>query len=246
MVAVGKMTLPGFFDTNAVSGWDFLSCNIVRNRAFPHRWHTIGAVVRYDPVDWMYVQAGITDPQGRRSEMGTNTAFHGPDYTQSMFEVGFKPKIHGRQGNYRFDLWYDPRPMARWDGRGVERDDVGFGLNFDQMLTDKIGAFFRYGWNDERIKIFSHWWSLGGTWRGPISRRPKDVLGFGVGQGIVSGDYKDARSASHTETLLEVYYKVCITEWCSLLFNVETVLNPGANSSNHTAVIPGVRLKLAF
>jgi len=193
------------------------------------------------------VQAGITDAQGIRDETGLNTAFHGKDYFITMGEVGIKTEnSKGLEGNYRFNLWYDPQPLAKHSGGSAKRDTVGFGVNFDQMLTEKVGAFFRYGWDDGEVRKFSHYWSLGGTWKGPYPARDKDVLGFGVGQGITHHDYRSANNASTTETIFEAYYKIHITDWCSLTFDIQTLLNPGANSGNDTAVIPGIRVKMVF
>ena len=108
-ITIGKINAPLLFDTNNVAGWDFLSHSIARNAAYPHKYHTLGAVVRYDVTDWLYVQAGAIDAQGSRSETGFSTAFHAEDWWQSMYEVGFKTKLAGKEGNWRFELWHDPR-----------------------------------------------------------------------------------------------------------------------------------------
>ena len=142
LIALGKLNFPDYFDENKVAGWDFFSHSLAKNQAFPHRYHTIGALGRYDLSDRLYVQAGITDAQGIRSETGLNTAFYGEDYFITMGELGIKTKnSKGLEGNYRFDLWYDPQPLTRHDGRGPERDTVGFGVSFDQMLDGKSRCF---------------------------------------------------------------------------------------------------------
>lgn len=246
-LSVGKITFPSYFDENKYGSWDFFSHSLARNQAFPHRYHTIGAIGRYDISDSLYVQAGITDAQGIRSETGLNTALHGKDYFITMGEVGIKTKNKkGLEGNYRFDMWYNPQPFNRYDGKGVERDSTGFGVSFDQGLTEKLGAFFRYGWNDGRINKFPNCWSVGGNYKGPIPQRDKDVLGFGVAQGITSHDFRRAKNATRTETIIEVYYKIYVTEWCSLTLDIQTLFNPGTNSSNDTGIIPGFRVKMVF
>jgi carbohydrate-selective porin OprB len=161
-------------------------------------------------------------------------------------ELGIKTKNDkGLEGNYRFDLWCDPEPLTKWEGSS-QRDTVGYGISFDQMLSEKVGAFLRYGWNDGRVRTFSNYWSLGGTWTGPLPARSKDVLGFGFGQGITSYDYREAKDATHTESIFEAYYKIYVTEWCSLTLDLQTLLNPGTNSHNDTSVIPGIRVKMVF
>jgi len=246
LIALGKLNFPDYFDENKVAGWDFFSHSLAKSQAFPHRYHTIGALGRYDLSDRLYVQAGISDAQGIRSETGLNTAFYDEDYFITMGELGIKTKnSKGLEGNYRFDLWYDPQPLTKHKG-GSERDTIGFGVSFDQMLSEKVGAFLRYGWDDGRVRKFADYWSLGGTWTGPLPVRSKDVLGFGFGQGITHHEYREAKNATHTESIFEVYYKIYITEWCSLTLDLQTLLNPGTNSHNDTAVIPGFRVKMVF
>jgi carbohydrate-selective porin OprB len=247
LVALGKLTFPSYFDENKVAGWDFFSHSLARNQAFIHKYHTIGALGRYDFSDKLYMQVGVTDIQGIRSETGLNTAFHGEDYFLTMSEIGFKTiNNKGLEGNYRFDVWYDPQPLTRHDGKGFERDTVGLGVSFDQAVTEKSGAFFRYGWDDGRVRKFSNYWSFGGTRRGLIPEREKDVLGFGFGQGITHQDYRRANNATHTETIVEAYYKIHMTDWYSITLDIQTLFNPGTNSHNETAVIPGIRLKMLF
>ena len=248
LIAIGKLTFPEYFDENKVAGtWDFFSHSLVKNQAFPHRYHTVGALGRYDVTDRLYVQAGITDAKGIRSETGVNTAFDDDAEFLFMGEFGIKTKnSKGLEGNYRFDLWYDPQPLKRHDGNGSEEDTIGCGVSFDQALTEKLGGFFRYGWDDGRVRKFSNYWSIGGTYKAPIPQREKDVLGFGVGQGITHQQYRRANNATDTETIFEVYYKIFITEWCSLTLDIQTLLNPGTKASNDTAVIPGFRIKMLF
>lgn len=246
-VALGKLTFPSFFDENKVASWDFFSHSLARNQAFPHKYHTIGILGRYDFSDSLYVQAGVTDAQGIRSETGLNTALHDEDYFLTMGEVGVRTTNNeGLEGNYRFDIWYDPQPLTRHDGKGSERDTFGFGVSFDQMLTEKFGASFRYGWDDGRVRKFSHCWSVGAKWNAPYPTRDKDVMGFGVAQGIAHPDYRRVNSATHTETIFETYYKIHVADWCSLTLDFQTLLNPGLNSHNDISVIPGFRVKMLF
>lgn len=247
LVALGKLTFPGYFDENKVAGWDFFSHSLARNQAFIHKYHTIGALGRYDITDTFYMQAGITDVQGIRSETGLNTAFHGEDYFLTMAQMGIKTKNEQElEGNYRFNIWYDPQPLTRHDDKGFERDTVGLGLNFDQAVTERTGAFLRYGWDDGRVRKFSNYWSIGGTRKGLIPERGKDTLGLGIGQGITHHDYRDANNATHTETIVEAYYKIHMNDWYSITLDIQTLLNPGTNSHNDTSVIPGIRIKMLF
>jgi carbohydrate-selective porin OprB len=247
MAAVGKITFPNYFDENKIAGWDFFSHSLARNQVFPHKYHTIGALLRYDPLDWMYLQIGTTDAKGIRSETGLNTTFDGDTTLITMGELGIKTKVlNGRAGNYRFDVWHDARTFSRLDGTGTENGVVGAGVSFDQMLTDNAGAFFRCGIDDGDVLTFGRYWSTGGTWTGLLTGDGKDVVGFGVGQGVTSHDYRAAYGATRTETLLETYYKLPLTGYMALELDCQVLLHPGADRDTDTAVIPGVRVQLIF
>lgn len=245
-LTLGKINGPPMFDNNKVASWDFLSHSIAKNQIFPFKYHTIGAVVRYDAADWVYVQVGAMDAQGIRSETGLNTAFHDEDYFISMYEVGLKTGFWGKEGNYRFTFCHDPTRASRHDGRGTKNDNLAFGVSFDQMLTDKIGASFRYGVTDGDVRTFSNTWSLGCTVKGLLPSRPKDILGVGFCQGITDSSYRDRYNASAQESIFETYYKIQVTDWCWIYPDVQVVLNPGTNAHNDVSVIAGLRLKMEF
>jgi len=203
-------------------------------------------VVRLAPVEWFYVMAGVGDAQADKTEMGTNTAFHGEDYSFSAYEFGLTPKIAGRQGNYRFLLWYDPQPADQINGSGVKRDGTGFALSFDQEITDRITLFFRYGFGHEQVRDIEHFWSLGGQLAEPLPGRKDDVLGLAVAQAVLGQDYRDANAAAHTETLLELYYRIQLNKQFTVGPHLQVIVNPAANSSNDCAVIGGLRAVFSF
>lgn len=243
----GKLDIDDYFDTNEVASWNFLSYSLARNPTIPCPWHAVGAVVRYQPTDWLYAQAGAVDAQGSGTETGLNTAFHDEDYFFSMYEVGFRTSLARRPGNYRFILWYDPQPVDRIDGGGSKRDDTGFALSFDQQLTDKVSAFFRYGHAHQQVRQVENFWSVGARYTGLIPQRGQDVLALGVGQAIMGGDYRDANAGSASnETIFELYYEIKVNEWCSVTPDLQVILNPGASQANDTAVVMGLKLCLSF
>jgi hypothetical protein len=246
LIVAGKVKEDTLFDLNEIATSDFLSYSLQKNPAFPHKSHTLGAVVRYDITDWLYAQAGAIDNQAIRSETGFMTAFHGQDYFLSMYEIGLKTTLGGKKGNYRFDLWHDPTRLSRWDGHGTGNDTIGFGVSFDQMITDKLGAFLRYGITDGDVRTFSNVWSIGATYKGLLPGREKDVLGLGFVQGIANEAYQDAKHATSHESLFETFYKIQVTDWCTIYPDVQILLNPAMNSANDVGVIAGIRVKLDF
>jgi hypothetical protein len=246
-IYLGKIGIGDFFDTNAAGDWDFLSYSMARNAIAPMPWHVLGVVAKYDVNDWLYVQAGVADANGSPTETGFNTAFHGNRATFSMAEVGVQPKLGGRPGTYRLILWHDTRPVAREDGGGSKRGDTGFGLSFDQEIADKTVAFLRYGHDSPEYRDAEHFWSVGLKRIGPVPGRPDDVLGVGFAQEIMSKDWR--RAGPHrasSESLFETYYSIKLAPWCSVVPDIQVILNPNADSRSSTAVVVGVNVKFSF
>lgn len=241
-LALGKLDLGSYFDTSAVANWNFLSYTLARSPTIPFPWHALGALARWEPVPWFYLQAGVADAHAGGTETGFNTAFEdGPEYF-SVYEFGFRPNVEGRQGNYRFLLWHDPQRRSRQDGNATDKGDVGFALSFDQQITDAIGAFFRYGYAHEELREIEHFWSIGATWRGVIPGRAEDVLAFGVARSIMGGDYRSANGSTKADTLFELYYEIRLTEWLSIVPDVQVILNPGADPDRDVGVIAGLKI----
>jgi carbohydrate-selective porin OprB len=247
MLAFGKITFPNYFDENKIGSWNFFSHSLARNQVFPHRYHTLGALVRYDWTEAFYLQGGITDGDGIRDETGLNTSFDGDNHWVSMLEAGIKTRTAGGlAGNYRFDIWNDGRELARHDGTGTKKDNVGFGVSFDQKLTEPWGLFFRCGFVDGEVNTFGQYWSWGTTYQEPFAGREKDVVGFGMGQGLTDDDYRTANNATSSETIFELYYKIVFNACMSLQLDCIYLHNTGANAANDDTILPGVRLKAVF
>ena len=247
LFAVGKLGLPYYFDDNKIGRWDFFSHALIRNRVYPHRYHTIGAIARYDWNEHLYIQAGLNDGNGVRSQTGLNTAFDGDSHWITQFEVGLNIQTpEGREGNYRLECWNDGRQLSRHDGSGTQRNTPGIGLSLDQMLTDQWGLFVRCGLADGKVHTFNHSWSLGATCRGFLPGRERDVLGMGICQAVTHEDYRQAYGASASETIMELYYKIKLNTHMSFQLDCIGLLNPGTNPDNENALIPGIRIGATF
>ena len=269
-VRFGKINLFSDFDTNAFANdqtSQFLNnaLTYTANVPFPNTGHGIQFVAT--PFDWCYFGAGVADAAGGRGTTGFHTAYHGPADFFSIYEFGLTPTFEsgwGRlPGHYRFGLWYDPQPKAKFfddlDGRRrtvpMKRDDVGCYLNFDQLIlrenpqTDGdeqgLGAFFRYGFAHGDVNEIENFWSVGGQYQGAIPTRDDDVIGFGVAQGILSKQMRLAGADPHRETALELYYNASIFPWLSISPDFQWILCPGGENGRD-AFVAGVRLQATF
>jgi porin len=83
------------------------------------------------------------------------------------------------------------------------------------------------------------------------------VLGLAVAHASISGNLRDAEDVAESdgstyhskdkhETVVELTYKSQITPWLSIQPGVQTVFNPGADSSLDDAVISILRFQINF
>jgi len=170
------------------------------------------------------------------------------------------------RGNYRVYMWYnglDHNKLVSQDesvSDDAKRRNIGFGLSFDQSITDKFGVFSRFGWQRPDIGMagtnpntapceFS--WSGGVQVSGQCWKRTEDVLAVGVGQVIPSEKYKDAGNGGASETHVEAYYRFQVTKNLSISPDLQIIWDPrGISESyqgdNDTIFVYGVRSQLDF
>jgi porin len=252
------------FDCNAYANDEntqFLNSALVNNPTIPFPDYGLGVIVFWSPLDDWYLSAGAADAQADKREAGFNTAFHEEDYFVYMAETGITPRLHSAggplQGAYRVGMWYSPEPRANAqaadEGRAW-RDDVGFYLSFDQLLhkerndrddTQGLGAFFRYGYADDKTNDIADFYSIGLQYQGLFDGRDEDVLGIGYARGEFSDRASSVYRDSY-ESVIETYYNARITPWLQLTPSVQYIANPGGSGSVKDAVVVGFRTTMIF
>jgi carbohydrate-selective porin OprB len=244
-IDVGKVDLLDWFDDNEVNGWNIFPYSLARNPSIPAPYHAIGGRARVDVSDAVYVEGGVADAGGDVLETGLNTAFRSDEPMFSIVEVGIKPKLMNRPGTYRFIGWYNDGDIARFDG-GVAANDCGFDLSFDQQVSDHLGLSFRYGYSNPSMRRINHYWSLGFSYTELIPGRKQDVLGASFANVIQSDAFRDATGADATETQFDVYYKIQIRPWFTVVPDLQVVLNPDQDPDEDVAVIASLFAELRF
>lgn len=113
--------------------------------------------------------------------------------------------INGHPGVIRLLPWFDEAHMYTYhaatsilktQGAGANlsalqayRYKYGFGLNWEQEVTEDVGLFSRLGWNDGMQEGWAYsdvnWTaSLGVTVKGEAWKRPDDIFGLA---GVING-----------------------------------------------------------
>ena len=249
----------------------FMNQALVYNQTIPSI-KGLGAFVRVWPVDWLYVQGMVVDPDYSQTTCshgagGFDTAFGGEDRFVALWEFGLLTKCACPKGtlpgHYRFGWWLDPRRKEVFiDDLGGLRatryrsGDVGWYFNMDQMVwkendnpADKqgLGVFARYGFGHGDVNMIRHFWSVGTVYQGLIPSRDKDVLAFGVAQSILSSQYRhNVNSLADRETVYELYYNIQVTPWCVIAPDLQVITNPGGDRDARDALVGGVRIKIVF
>ncbi|GAB1401382.1 hypothetical protein MASR1M68_02930 [Elusimicrobiota bacterium] len=188
------------------------------------------------------------------------------DVTKNIFmsgQLNFKPGlIQEKEGNYRLYAWTNTKKYTKWtEPSETDCSNYGFGISFDQQLSDIAGVFARYGWEDGKVYFdsdpseadddvsLSQSWSLGVQFM-PALINTDDVFALAYGQIVPSSDYKEVNGLNgETENHIEIYYKWQVNDYLSISPNFHVIENPfGKDASNgdSTIFVGGIRTQISF
>jgi len=257
-VTFGKLDPTAYFDQSEVANDEttqFLG-RIFRNSPtieFPD--NGLGIRAAYMPKEWLELGYGLLNAKSSWEKIGDN-----------LFNIGqvhFKTNFFNLAGNYRFLGWYNNVYHTKWLDESKQKEGAyGFGLSFDQKVTDITTAFLRYGWQDPKVYnpdikatgdltySLEHSWSTGFQVEGKPWGRQKDVLAFAVGQAFPSNDYKKyygylARPEGHIES----YYRIHVNDHLFLSPDFQYIWNPfGKDVADDTSgiFVGGMRVQVDF
>ncbi len=264
-VTFGKLDPTAYFDQSEVANDEttqFLG-RIFRNSPtleFPD--NNAGIRIAYMPKEWLELGYGLFNAKGSWEKIGDNLF--------NIGQVSFKTNFLNLPGNYRFYGWNNNANHTKWlDAEKGKESAYGFGLSFDQKLTDIVTAFCRYSWQNPSVYnpdsafmatgdltySLEQSWSTGLQVEGKPWGREKDVLAFAVGQVIPSKDYKKAGEAldparrAKTEGHLEAYYRIHVNDHLSISPDFQYIWNPfGKDVADDTGSIfvGGIRAQVDF
>ena len=243
----GKVDLSTDFDTNEVANSEtdqFLSTGFVNNLAveFPDD-NGLGMMLWIAPHDLIDIGFGFADTDADWDNIfGTHF---------SIVELGFKPRVFERQGNYRVYGWHNSKDHERLTDAGITDDaNYGFGISADQEIAEGVTLFARYGHQQGSVVPVEHAWSAGLQLEGVIGRRPDDAIGLAYGKAIVGDDWKTVNPENladfGNEHHLEFYYSVKINRFLSLSPNLQWVKHSNGNKDHDNHWAGALRMQLSF
>jgi high affinity Mn2+ porin len=144
------------------------------------------------------------------------------------------------------------------------RIKYGYALNLEQAITDDVGLFGRWSWNDGRNEIMAFTdidrsLSLGTSIKGTRWGRPDDVVGIAGAVNALSQDHRDFIAAGglgpligdgalnyRRERVLETYYALALTKALTFTADYQRIVNPAYNADRGPVSVFSGRLHGEF
>jgi high affinity Mn2+ porin len=144
------------------------------------------------------------------------------------------------------------------------RIKYGYVVSLEQALTDQIGLFGRWSWNDGKTEIMAFTdidasLSFGTSIKGAKWGRPDDVIGIGGAINMLSRDHRDFLAAGglgpligdgqlnyQPERVFETYYAYALNKSLTLTADYQLLTNPAYNADRGPVSIFSGRLHGEF
>jgi len=286
-VQVGRFAVHDIFDTNAYSmdpREDFMNWSIWAAGAFDYPADKIGlgygAVVERNEKYWAlrvgYFLAA-NEPNANEFDM---ELFRRGGY---VAELETRYSLFARPGKFRVGIWadtyfsgsysdavdltlinpgLDPTDAIRLTRTG--RTKYGYYLNFEQSVTDDIGVFGRWSWNDGKNEIqaftdIDSSISVGTSIKGTAWHRPDDRIGLAGAINGLSRDHRDYLAAGglgiligdgrlnyRPEQVLETFYAMNVLNGVILTLDYQFLRNLAHNADRGPISIFTARLHGEF
>ena len=253
IASVGKLDVHSMYDDNAYANDEtdqFLSAIFVRSSGTSYaeldQYYAPGIALQYAATK----NIDLTIIAANGNGDGFNNIF---DYMYLVGQIDLKPRLAGRDGNYRLYAISDSRHDAYHKiNSGSTTSNTAWGLSFDQSVADGVGVFARYSSQDDGIaeNIIKGSWSLGALFEGTLWGRESDTIGIGYGS-VNLNDKADPStnlgvSNTGNESHIEAFYKFGISDHFTLTADVQVIGNNGGDSAADTVSVAGVRGQLNF
>jgi high affinity Mn2+ porin len=280
---LGKISLIDIFDNNTYANdprTQFMNWAFVANEAWDYPADSLGyttgfAAELYQP-QWTLRYGFFQVPRSSNSLAQDQRYFAA---WGMVTELERRYRILDHPGAIRFLAYLNRANMGSYQdainnfnlGGGIDitqtranRFKYGFGLNWEQEITQNIGVFSRLGWSDGHTEAWAYTdvdrtASLGLSVKGASWHRPDDTLGLaGVvnaispvhqqffadgGTGILGGD---GTLNYGWEKALETYYDFKLWKTVHAAFDYQFITDPAFNRDRGPVSVFGARLHWEF
>jgi len=286
-VQVGRFAVHDVFDTNTYSmdpRADFMNWSIWAAGAFDYPADKIGlgygAVTELNEKYWaLRVGYFLAANQPNANEFDMQLFGRGG----YVAELETRYSLFSRPGKFRVGIWADTYFSGSYSeaidltllNPGLDPTDAivqtrkgrtkyGYYLNLEQSVTDNVGIFGRWSWNDGKNEIqaftdidFS--FSFGTSINGKDWGRPDDRVGLAGAINGLSTDHRnylaagglgiligDGRINYRPETILETFYAMNVIAGVILTFDYQFITNLAHNADRGPISIFAARLHGEF
>ena len=286
-VQVGRFAVHDVFDNNTYamdSRADFMNWSIWAAGAFDYPSDKVGlgygAVAELNQKYWA-VRVGYflvgNEPNANNFDMKVFTRGAYVTELETRYALFFRP------GKFRLGIWADTYLSGSYSGAldltamnpGLDPTDAivltrkgrtkyGYYLNFEQSVTDDIGIFGRWSWNNGKDEIAAFTdidasLSLGTSIKGTAWGRPEDRIGLAGAINSLSRDHRDYIAAGglgiligdgrlnyRPETILETFYAMNVSKGMMLTFDYQFLVNPAHNTDRGPVSVFSARVHAEF
>ena len=264
-VQAGKFSVVDVFDGNAYAKdtrKDFMNWSMWAPGAFDYTADklglTYGATAELNQKQWA-LRGGyfLIDSESNSNNFDTRIFQRG----QYVVELETRYQLFSQPGKLRTIAWLTSansgsyrdtlnNPAFNLDisQTRMGRIKYGYVINLEQAVTDDIGLFGRWSWNDGKTEIMAFTdidasLSLGTSIKGTKWGRPDDVIGLGGAINALSRDHRDFIAAGglgvligdgalnyRKERILETYYAYALTKQLTLTADYQFITNPAYNA----------------
>jgi high affinity Mn2+ porin len=286
-ITAGRYAVQDIFDNNAYANdprVDFLNFSIWAAGAFDYAADSVGftwgVTGELNGPYWTTRLGYFLEPAYQDTNVFDTALFARGGYIGEL-ELRYAP--YERPGAVRLGAWLNSAFAGSYNAAvalaavspGLSPNDTitltrqgrtkyGFYVNFDQALTDNIGAFGRFSWNDGRIEVMSFTditssVSGGLSIKGTPWGRPNDTIGIAGAVNWISADLAtylangglgimigDGALTYASEAVAETYYSLQVAKGLYVTADYQFLANPAYNAVRGPVHVFSGRLMAKF
>ncbi len=264
-IQAGKFAVPDIFDGNAYAKdtrKDFMNWSMWAPGAFDYSADkvglTYGATAELNQKQWALRSGYFLMQAVSNSNSFDTNVFQRGTY---VLELETRYSLFSQPGKLRTIGWFNSaysgsyretlnNPAFNLDIAQTRTGRIKYGyvVSLEQAVTDDIGLFGRWSWNDGKTEIMAFTdidasLSLGTSIKGIKWGRPDDVIGIGGAINALSTDHRDFIAAGglgvligdgqlnyRKERILETYYAFALNKQVTLTADYQLITNPAYNA----------------
>jgi len=228
-VTGGVIDLTNYFDSNTVANDEttqFITDSLVNNPLLAAPSNNGGGLAAvFDPKIGITFKVGLQRGENARDSMAKKN--------YSVFEIDYLSHFGGLpEGHYR--VWYRIN-------ENTNRENMAWGTSIDQKLTPSITLFGRFGqqFTSKNVNGDDFFYSGGAQFKTPYVFGLQDVW-------AVAFQSANLASSGESETLVEGYYNLFLTDNLKTSFHLQYLADSNAGGTKKSYVLPGMRVQLDF